>query len=96
MSNKVTISSEQIKGSKSMKFKDIVSLVVSNHSATATTIKVNGVNRILPAVDVDLAIPIAPFCIEACGYSFDIDFSVKDAELVVIDYATPINLTKQC
>jgi hypothetical protein len=95
MLNKVTISSEQVIGSKKVQLKNIVSLVVSNHSENETTIKVNGINRTLPPVDSDFNTPTAPFVMEACGYVFDIEISVIDAELVVIDYAQH-KLTKEC
>lgn len=93
MRTKAILKSDQITGSKTIKLKNIVSLSVSNYSATATTIKVNNVNRTLPALDIDFNIPFAPFLVEASGYEFDIEISTINAQLIVLDYAT---LTKEC
>lgn len=93
----VKVNTTTITGKKRFKEVNLTSITISNHNNTEATFSLNGVKRTLPAINGDFNVPVAPFRIENCGHSFDIDLQfLADATNVVIDYIQLIDTNITC
>jgi hypothetical protein len=93
----VKINTITITGKKRFKEFNLTSITISNHNNAEATFSLNGVKRTLPAISGDFNVPVAPFRIENCGHSFDIDLQfLANATNVVIDYIQLANTSKNC
>lgn len=94
--SKVFIKSEVVKGHKKIKATDVTQVVVSNYDTDAeTTFSLNGITRYLPARSLDFGVPVAPFKMENCGHTFDIDLDFPATTVNVVLDIMQLPTTKE-
>jgi hypothetical protein len=94
---KAQLKSKIVLGVEEVNLTDILSIAVSNLKPVATTFKLNGIERSLPAFDVVNQVPVGSFVITSVDFAFDIalDFN-KPTTKIVIDYLKVVNPPKPC